>query len=80
MYAAITVRFERNGYPVANKNSLVQPVLLLSGAASFPFSIRVLEVDGTAIGMYVYMYISHTPCWHCMYEALYVCTYVCSIR
>lgn len=51
---AITVRFEREAYPVANKNSPVQPVLLLSGAASFPISVRVFEVDGTATGMCSY--------------------------
>ena len=52
---AITVRFEREAYPVANKNSPVQPILLLSGAASFPISVRVLEVDGTATGVYTYI-------------------------
>ena len=43
--------FERGGYPVADKNSPVQPILLLSGAASFAFSVRILETDGTATGM-----------------------------
>ena len=66
---AITVRFESEAYPVANKNSPVQPILLLSGAASFPISVRVLEVDGTATGMctyiHSYIYIVEIDKEHC---------------
>ena len=67
------MRFESAGYPIANKNSLVQPVLLLSGPASFPFSVRVLEVDGTATGKCVFLCVCACTC-----VCVHVCT--CAVR
>ena len=49
------MRFDKSGYPVASKNSPTLPMLLLSDPASFPITVRVFEVDGTATGKYIAM-------------------------
>lgn len=45
------MRFESPEYKLLNKNSRVEPVLVLSIEAAFPISVRIFETDGTATGM-----------------------------
>ena len=44
------MKFESSHYSVTNKNNPTLPVLLLTAPVSFPVTVGILEVDGTATG------------------------------
>jgi len=44
------VRFEKPHYFINEKESIIEPILLLSGKSSFDITVRIIEIDGSATG------------------------------
>ena len=51
-----TIRFNQSQYSIIEGNTPLRPSLILSNPSSYDINIRVISVDGTAIGKYEYLH------------------------